>query len=147
MEITKIVQSVNKKLAGEVLIYSELEVYLDAVIDEINAKLNSSFPVFSEFNNTDHIDVYPNYNFFPEKYIRTVVIPGTAAKFYIQDAEGMATAPQFDMEYATALFLMERDYLNLVPELYQVTEEQGVLGITELDQDRGLEIYGEFNEI
>ena len=144
MEITTIVKFVNKKLAGEILIYSELEVYLDSVIDEINAKLNSCFPVFSEFNNTDHIAVYPNYNFFPEKYIRTVVIPGTAAKFYIQDAEGMATAPQFDIEYLTGLFLMERDYLSQVPELFQVTETQGVLGISELDQDRGLEIYVEF---
>lgn len=145
MEITNIVKFINKKLAGEILIYSELEVYLDSVIDDINAKLNSTFPVFSEFNNTDHIAVYPNYNFFPEKYIRTVVIPGAAAKFYIQDAEGMATAPQFDMEYFTGLFMMERDYLSQVPVLYQSTAEQGILGLTDLDQDRGLEIYGEFN--
>lgn len=142
MEITKIVQSVNRKLAGEILIYSEMEVYLDAVIDEINAKLYSCFPVFSEFNNTDYTAEYPDYSFFPDKYIRTVVIPGTAAKFYIQDAEGMATAPQFDVEYLQGLFLMERDYLSQVPEEFQELTDQGILGLTDLDQDRGIEVYG-----
>ena len=142
MELTKIVQTVNRLLAGEQLMYSELEVYLDQVIDDINAKLDSAFPAFSEFNSTDYPD-YPNYNLFPEKYLRTVVCVGAADKFYTQDSEGMLTSPTFHEGYLSSLFYMERDFISQVPDEYQGAAYQGVLGLGELDQDRGLEIDGD----
>ena len=46
MLISKIVNGINAKLAGELLSLSELTVHIDTVIDEINAKLNAKFPVF-----------------------------------------------------------------------------------------------------
>ena len=40
MLISKIVNGVNAKLAGELLSFAELTVHLDTVVDEINAKMN-----------------------------------------------------------------------------------------------------------
>lgn len=124
MNINNIIKFTNDKLAGETLMYDQLLVFLDATIDDINSSLNSQFPVFSEF--TSENENYPNYNFFPDKYIRTVVIPGAAAKFYAVDEEGAQVAPMFDTEYRQNLFFMVRDYSHLVPEEYRC-EEQGFM--------------------
>lgn len=96
-----------------------MEIFLDEVIDDINIALNSKFPSFSEL--WDNIEFTGNaeYNFFPDKYIRSVVCKGAAAKFYTMDEEGSPTAEQYAMEYATALFYMIRDYIELVPEEYR----------------------------
>jgi hypothetical protein len=117
-------------------VYNELVVHLDSVIDDINARLNSTFPAFSEFNNTDHPQ-YPDYNFFPDKYIRSVIVPGAAYKFYVMDAEASTSAPEYQKEYYTNLFYMERDYLELVPEEFQAQEKQGLLTGTE-EEERGV---------
>jgi hypothetical protein len=145
MELTKILNMINKKLAGELLIYSELEVHLDSVIDDINTRLNACFPVFSEFNNEDY-EHYPDYNFFPDKYIRTVVIPGAAYKFYITDEEGISTATKYEQEYLTNLFYMERDYLPLLPEEYKASQDQGHIPMPDETQTRGLWIHNGFLE-
>ena len=144
MTITKIVQTVNRLLAGERLIYTELEVYLDQVVDEINAKLDSAYPVFSEFNNTDHPG-YPDYNFFPDKYLRSVVCIGAADKFYAQDAEGTMTSPLYREAYLMGLFHMERDWTNNIPAAYQAAQHQGHLPLLqEVPDDRGIEVYADF---
>lgn len=127
MELTKIVQGVNTKLAGEMLTYEMLKPYLDEVIDNINAKLSSNFPVFSDFTQAAYPTVYPNYNFFPDKFIRTVVLYGAAQKFYTTDEEGINSARQYDVEYRNALFEMERDYIELVPTEYQVDTPASVV--------------------
>lgn len=129
MTLTNIIKMINRRLAGELLSYNELEVHLDSVIDEINARLSSKFPAFSEFNNVDHED-YPDYNFFPDKYIRTVVVVGATLKFYSADAEGMHASPDLLTEYQQNMFFMVRDYSNLVPEDYQDLE-QGYLVLPE----------------
>lgn len=142
MELQKIVNAINKRLAGELMIYSELEIHLDTIIDEINNRLNSNFPAFSEFNSTDYAN-YPDYNFFPDKYIRSVVIPGAAFKFYVTDEEGISTATKYEQEYQTNLFYMERDYLELVPEEFQNTNHEGLL-TGDTTQDRGIWINNGF---
>lgn len=134
----------NEKLAGEMFNYDEIVSFLDLVIDEINADLCSTFPAFSEFTanrfpgykaeqytqyNLDgsvaSIDeekrkaVYNNYDLFPDKYIRSVVIPGAAYKWFSVDEEGASTAPLFQAEYEKARFEMTRDYMDLVPYQYQ----------------------------
>jgi hypothetical protein len=123
MDINTIVKRVNKLLAGEQLVYFRLEEFLDSVIDDINSKLNSKFPAFSEVYEPLNFD----YNYFPEQYIRSVVIPGAAYKFYIMDEEGMATAEQFGYDYEKALFMMMRDYLDDVPEEYQAESKGSVV--------------------
>lgn len=130
MDINTIVRRVNKQLAGEQLVYSQLEDFLDSTIDDINAALNSTFPTFSELNDNLEYTGDTEYDYFPEKYIRTVVIPGAAYKFYIMDEEGMVTAEQFSYDYQQALFMMQRDYMDLVPEEYR-SESSGSIRLRE----------------
>lgn len=124
MELSKIVQFINDKLAGELLTFDLLKVHLDAVVDDINTSLNAKFPAFSDFTSAAFTQ-YPDYNFFPDKYIRTVVIPGAAYKFFVTDEEGLGTAPQYGFDYKDNLFKMLRDYLPLVPAEYRDTNEGG----------------------
>ena len=139
MKLSKIVTLINKRLAGEMLMLQEIVTFLDSAVDDVNTRLNTRFPVFSDLE--DGVD---EYTAIPDKYIRTVLVPGAIHKFYVMDEEGSETAPQYLQEYITNLFYMERDYLNLVPAQYQETFEQGLLY---LDEDhpianRGLEIDG-----
>ena len=88
------------------------------------------------------IDTYDaEYNFFPDKYIRTVVIPGAAWHFYVMDEEGLQTAPQYMADYENGKFIMQRDMLYKIPEEYQDDDNQGfIVGDPESDifGDRGL---------
>lgn len=127
MVLTQIVKTVNQRLAGELLTFSAMVSFLDEVIDDINEKLNSTYPTFSEFTQEAYPDKYPNYDFFPDNYIRKVVIYGTAFKFYINDEEGITTAQQYGYDYNDALFMMQRDYLEKVPEEFQSDNSGSVL--------------------
>jgi len=123
MNLTLITDRVNKLLAGEILQYDELTLHLDSAIDDINHALNSLFPAFSEFTSANFIDRYPDYNFFPEQYIRNVVCLGAAYYFYLTDEEGAKVAQKFEEKFRNNLFLMQRDYTNKVPVDYQATEQ------------------------
>jgi hypothetical protein len=123
--INDILDRVNRKLAGEILSYDDIQIHLDSVIDDINAKLSSKFPAFSEFIQPTYAQ-YPNYNFFPDKYIRSVVCLGAAYYFYQTDEEGATSAIEYQKTYANNLFLMQRDYSSLVPVEYQ-DQEQGYM--------------------
>ena len=129
----------NDKLAGENLLYSQALVFLDATIDDINSMLGARYPSFTEFvppkeaaptprllgvletPDTGYSN-YPNYNFIPEKYIRSVVIPGAALKFYTTDEEGAQVANQYSYDYRQNLFYMQRDYTSQVPLHFQDCE-------------------------
>lgn len=135
---------INTKLAGEMLRYDEMIPYLDDVIDEINDLLDTNYPVFSEFNPINFPDyrkelyttvdpetgeeivdektkalVYSNYDVFPDKYIRSVVVPGAAYKWFTVDEEGISTAPLFQQEYEQGKFKMLRDYVDFVPPCFR----------------------------
>ena len=43
ININTIVNYINERLAGEQLLYSQLLVFLDGTIDDINQALNSNF--------------------------------------------------------------------------------------------------------
>lgn len=121
MDLQTLVRTINSKLAGEQLTFEQLKTFLDDTIFDINSRLNSKYPAFSDFNNTNYPEEYPNYNFFPDKYIRSVVVIGAAYKFYVTDEEGINTAPRYGQEYARNLFYMERDFINQVPETWRET--------------------------
>lgn len=140
MELSKIVQRVNNKLAGELLTYEMLRDYLDETIDDINARLNSKFPAFSDFNFNDYPN-YPDYNFFPDNFIRSVVVRGAAYKFFIVDEEGSNVAEQFKYDYLDGLFLMERDYAEQVPEEFQSDNTGSVRFDTETWQNNSTPFY------
>lgn len=140
----------NEKLAGEMFEYQEIVSFFDLVIDEINADLSSKFPALSEFtpnsfpgykmaeytsvdengniviDQTKQAAVYQNYDLFPDKYIRSVLIPGAAYKWFSVDEEGASTAPLFQAEYEKARFEMVRDYIDIVPYEY-VNDTSGAI--------------------
>ena len=64
-------------------------------------------------------------------YIRSVIIPGAAYKFYVTDEEGISTATQYQYDYAERMFRMKRDYSNQIPEEYQA-DKRGYLEGPEL---------------
>lgn len=120
MRITNIVKLINDKLAGELLSKSELIQFMDNVIDDINEQLNSCFPAFSELKPEQ-----TDYDFFPDKYIRSVVVQGAAWYYYVTDEEGSPAAAQYQALYQKSLFMMLRDYSEFVPIEYQQLERNG----------------------
>lgn len=120
MTLNKIEELINEKLAGEMLTYREMRPFLDHVIDDINTTLNSKFPVFSELGEYDN-----EYSFFPDRYLRSIVVPGAAWYYYVMDEEGGAAAMQYQADFQRGLFFMLRDYLQQVPEEYQQDSLQG----------------------
>ena len=122
MLITHIQKLFNNALAGETLSIKEMTPHLDAAIDSINDKLNTRYPVFSELDLTVE---NAEYNYFPDKYIRTVVIPGAAWHYYVMDEEGLQTAPQYQLDFENGKFIMQRDMLYNIPEEFQADAEAG----------------------
>lgn len=118
MKIVDIVKLVNKYLAGEQLTYPKLLPFLDAVIDDVNSELNSTYPSFSSLD----IDYNPSsdsvYDYFPDQYIRSVVCIGAASKFYMTDDEGIISAEGYEFTYKQNLFYMVRDFIEQVPPEY-----------------------------
>lgn len=119
MLIKDIVKRVNTLLAGEQLVYSQLEPFLDETIDDINTQLNSVYPAFSEIDKELLQLGSIDYNFFPDKYIRDVVCVGAAYKFFLMDEEGMQTADAYGQKYRENMFYMVRDFIDLVPREFE----------------------------
>lgn len=141
MRYNVIVSLISKKLADEIVSESEMLSYMDAVIDDINTQLNASFPTFTEYKeeNSDISGTLLDYTAIPDKYIRTVVIPGAAYKFYTTDEEGGYSAPKYEEEYKQALFYMLRDYSFQIPQEYQAVN-QGYITLVDADNPSGLYI-------
>lgn len=132
---------ISKLLTDELVSESQMLSYMDRVIDDINARLNTVFPTFTEFKeeNGDVDGMLLDYTAIPDKYIRTVVIPGTAFKYYTTDEEGSYAAPKYEEDYKQGLFYMERDYSFSVPAEYRA-DEQGYIELGE----PGLEVDHSF---
>ena len=122
MLISNIVNGVNTKLAGETMTFNQLKLFLSETIDDINRELCATYPSFDDLKESD------NYNYFPDKYIRSVVITGAAYKFYETDEEGIVTATQYHYDYMDNLFYMKRDYSCKVPTEYQDADRGYVIG-------------------
>lgn len=153
MKYNTIVNLISKHLADELVSESEMLSYMDRVIDDINARLNTVFPTFTEFKEqqfdyerSENVEpLQLDYTAIPDKYIRTVVIPGAALKYYSTDEEGGYAAPKYEEDYRQGLFYMERDYSFSIPEEYRA-DEQGYLdiqmdtpfGITDLTRRGGI---------
>ena len=135
MLISQIVKLINQNLADELCSPAELLSYMDRVIDDINTRLNAKFPTVSEVIAAAGETTDPDYNVFPDKYIRSVVVTGAAYKYYVTDEEGNATAQQYGVDYQQNLFYMERDYSFSIPEVYQ-EDNQGF--VNNPDKEVGL---------
>lgn len=139
MRYNTIISLISKHLADEIVSESEMLSYMDRVIDDINTRLNANFPTFTEYklNNTNINPTELDYNLIPDKYIRSVVIPGAAHKYYTTDEEGSYSSPKYEEDYTQGLFYMVRDFSFRVPAEYQA-DEQGY--IEESGIDEGLQI-------
>ena len=113
MKIINIVSGVNTLLAGETLTLNQMRLFLDLTIDEINDSLSSKYPTFEGLTEND------DYDYFPDNFIRSVVIKGAAYRFYVTDEEGSPTAVQYKFDFLDALFIMKRDFSCRVPVEYQ----------------------------
>lgn len=120
MNIPDIVKNINQMLAGELCTFAELLPHLDYTIDSINEKLGACYPSFSDLPSGTVA-----YDYFPDKYIRSVVVVGAAWRFYVTDEEGLNTAVQYQQDFEEALFKMQRDMLYKVPPKYQSDVYEG----------------------
>lgn len=125
MKYNTIVGLISKHLADELVSESEMLDYMDRVVDDINTRLNATFPTFTEFKelNKDIDPILLDYTPIPDKYIRSVVIPGAAFKYYTTDEEGNYAAPKYAEEYELGLFYMVRDFSFSIPAEYQADEQ------------------------
>lgn len=138
MQLTNITARLNEMLGGERHGYSKLVSHLDKTIDDINAKLNSTYPAFSELPAGAS-----EYSYFPDRYIRSVVLPGAAWYYFTSDEEGIMTAQQYMDDYYRGLFYMLRDHFNYVPAEYQATELKALVFYGDLeDGERGITVDG-----
>lgn len=133
MKVKDLVKLTNKYLAGEQLVYQKLVPFYDAVIDEINSRLNSTYPSFSSLDFTSLDGDTAVYDYFPDHYLRTVVALGAAHKFYEMDEEGQTYDAAYAEDFERNLFYMTRDHIDHVPLIYQSDSTGGVL-IHEDDQ-------------
>ena len=139
MKYNVLVSLISKHLADEIVSEGEMLSYIDRVIDDINTRLNTIFPTFTEYkeDNKELTAELLDYTAIPDKYLRSVVVPGAAYKYYTTDEEGSYAAPKYEEEYRTALFYMERDFSFRIPEQYRA-DEQGYVEIE--GSDSGLVI-------
>ena len=133
MKVKDLVKLTNTYLAGEQLVYQKLIPFYDAVIDDINSKLNSTYPSFSSLHFTQLDAEDAVYDFFPDHYVRSVVALGAAHKFYTMDEEGVSYDTTYEQEYERNLFYMTRDHIDHVPRIFQ-SDSPGSVFI-HLDED------------
>lgn len=124
MQLNTLVNRTNAYLAGETLTLTQLAIHFDFVIREINIRLNAEYPTVSEFiDNHGSFSNYPDYNFFPERFIDQVIPIGAAYYFYLNDEEGADSAIKYGELYARHLFYFARDFIDLVPDAYRAGYE------------------------
>lgn len=111
MKRAEIQSMLNQCLAGELLSWKQMLTHLNWAVDEINAQLNTVFPIFTA--DTEE------YTAIPDNYIRMVVVPGAVHHFYVVDEEGNTGEYNFLQEFEQNKFRMLRDYSHLIPEEYQ----------------------------
>lgn len=140
MKVKDIVKLTNMYLAGEQLVYQKLVPFYDAVIDDINNRLSSTYPSFSSLEITDLDADTAIYDYFPDAYVRSVVALGAAHKFYTMDEEGMVYDQAYEQKYEEALFYMTRDHIDHVPEIFQSDTTGGVIVHIDDDVDYALPI-------
>lgn len=157
----QLVRDINIKLAGESLSWAQLQLFVDSVIDDINDTLNACYPTTSEmdlfiqennggnWSENPELQDYVNWNngqltLFPYSLVRRVIVIGAALKWLTTDEEGINTAADYMQEYRNALYILQRDYANKIPERYQALDQ----GFVYTDApNKGITYYDPINNI
>lgn len=134
MKVKELVKLANTYVTGEQLVYQRWLPFFDAVIDDINNRLNSTYPSFSSLELTNLDGDTAIYDYFPDRYIRSVVALGAAHKFYEMDEEGQTYDQAYEQDYERNLFYMTRDYIDQVPDIFQ-SDSPGSVPISDVPYD------------
>ena len=138
-----IVTAINEHLAGEQYDYTRYEMFLDHAIDDINSQMNTRYPTFSELRVANRGVKPPKYECFPDRYIRSCLIPGAAYYFYTADEEGIDTAPAYKELFFKGLFMMLRDYVEY-DKHYKAHDDVGSLRMRpDIGYTGGVEVNGD----
>lgn len=150
MEIPKLIDYINRAyISSDYLRAPDVYYYMDLVIDDINERLQATYPTFTDWpkfvtmwNNAitmqgpvpgeipgmTQLRPHPmpylmrdntKYDAFPDKYLRDVVALGVATKYFTRDEEGEQVALDYQNRYERALFTMVRDYHIRVEPWFQ----------------------------
>jgi hypothetical protein len=125
MLYSKVINLISKHLGDDLVTAAEVLGYVDRVVDDINTQLDACFPTFTDFQEVYGAD-NTDYSAIPDKYIRTVIVPGAAFKYYVTDEEGNQAATKYEEDYRQGLFYMLRDYSSQIPEEYRNVDGGGV---------------------
>ncbi len=117
MTKSDILMNINTSLAGEQLTWKMALQHINWAIDGINSEMNTIFPAVTAEDT--------EYTAFPDKYIRSVLIPGAVHHYYMVDDEGSTGEQDFHNEYRQGLFIMLRDYSHQIPIKYQDDVDNG----------------------
>lgn len=138
MTLLEIRKALNSLLAGEMLTVAMMQQHVNFAIDEINTAMNTCFPSLDSTELTDE------YTAIPDRYIRSVVLPGAAHHYYMVDDEGTTPEVDFARQFEIGKFYMLRDYSCQVPAEYQ-NEDLNIGSVESMYEDamgkRGIE-YG-----
>ena len=118
MTILEMKKSLNSLLAGEMLSFDMMKQHINFAIDEINTVMDTCFPDISSLTTES------TYTAIPDKYIRSVVLPGAAHHYYMVDDEGTTPEQDFARQFEMGKFYMLRDYSYNVPSMYQVADNE-----------------------
>ena len=135
MQVSDLKTRINQDLAGELMSLKMMLSHINWAIDNINSELNACFPILK--------DTDTEYTAIPDKYIRSVIVPGAVHHYYMVDDEGATGEQDFNQMFQNGLFIMLRDYSHLIPARYQDDGENGSVESTYEDVNglRGIEGY------
>lgn len=135
MKLSDLVKLTNEKLDGERFSEAQLINYMDAVIYDINEALSAVYPTFTEAKALPGYD--GTYTLLPDLYLRNLVPVGAALKYYQSEEEGEGVARTYEQNYAMALFVIKRDYMEQVPEIFHALN-RGILDISKWNQSTNI---------
>lgn len=135
MKVSDLVKLTNEKLDGERFTEAQLINHMDSVIFDINEALSAVYPTFSEAKQLPGYD--GTYTLLPDMYLRNLVPVGAALKYYQAEEEGEGVARTYQETYGMYLFVIKRDYIEQVPEIFRALG-RGVLDVSKWNKS----VYG-----
>lgn len=113
-------KQLNTMLNGELVPWKRLIQHINYAIDEINTVMNTVFPIVDPEGSA--ADMNTDYDAIPNKYIRTVILPGAVHHYFMVDDEGTSPEIDFARQFEAGKFFMLRDYSSSVPDVYKVKD-------------------------
>ena len=117
MTIEALKKLINATLVGDQLSWKMMVNHVNWAIDEMNSTLNSLFPAVDSGS--------VSYDYIPDRYIRSVIVPGAVHHYYMVDEEGTLGGTDYLNQFESGLFIMLRDFSHLIPDEYSADSWNG----------------------